>query len=167
MVVFVTGAVRSGKTRYALSRAEALGPRRVYLATAQALDDEMRDRIQRHQAERGAGWVTAEVPLAVPAALRSMEGVVLLDCLTLWLSNLYMDGRGPEAVAAATRDLAAALAETAADVVVVSNEVGWGIVPVDAMTRRYRDELGWLSQAVAAVASEVWLTVAGLPMRVK
>jgi adenosylcobinamide kinase/adenosylcobinamide-phosphate guanylyltransferase len=166
MKILVTGGARSGKTRYALARAEALGPRRIYLATGQALDEEMADRIRRHKAERGPGWSTVEEPLEIAPLLGAGE-VVLLDCLTLWVSNLMMAGRDDEAILARFQELTDALAAAQSHVVVVTNEVGLGIVPMNDMARRYRDLIGWIGQGVGQVADEVILMVAGQPIAAK
>jgi len=162
MKILVTGGVRSGKSRYAQARAEALGPRRIYVATAQVLDEEMADRVRRHQADRDDTWTTVEETYDLAGVLDRRQ-VVLIDCLTLWLTNLLLAERD---IAAERARLVEALAATD-DVVLVTNEVGLGIVPDNALARRFRDEAGWLAQAVAEVCDEVWLTAAGLPLRLK
>lgn len=139
----------------------------VYLATAQALDAEMAARIARHRAERGRDWTTIEEPLELAAALERGARAgqpILVDCLTLWLSNLMGAGRGVEAEIAR---LLAALKVLPAPVVFVSNEVGLGIVPDNALARAFRDEAGRLNQAVAAAADRVVFLVAGLPLALK
>lgn len=167
-LTFVLGGARSGKSAYAQAAAEAAASARppLIIATGQAFDDEMRDRIARHQAERGDRWRTLEAPLDLPAALSALDAddVAVVDCLTLWLTNVIL---GDHDVAAARSDLLAALAATPATVWLVSNEVGFGIVPENALSRRFRDEAGRLHQAVAAQADTVILVVAGLPMTVK
>lgn len=143
------------------------GPRpRVYIATAQAFDDEMRARIDVHRAARASGgWETVEEPVALGDALRRAEGrPVLVDCLTLWLSNLLLGARDLEAAIA---DLLAALDERKAPSVLIGNEVGLGIVPENALARRFRDEAGRLHQELAARADSVLLMVAGIPVKVK
>lgn len=163
-LTLVLGGARSGKSRYAESLFGP-GPRR-YIATAQAFDQEMRARIAAHRAGRAeAGWETDEEPLDLAGALRrAAADPVLVDCLTLWLSNLMLtDSALTPALAAAE----AALAERGAQTVLVSNEVGFGIVPENALARRFRDEAGRLHQRLAAQADRVVLVVAGLPMRVK
>ena len=159
----VTGGARSGKSRYAQELAESLGSERVYLATGQAFDQEMADRIARHQAERGPGWRTVEAPLQVAEHLGEAP-VVLLDCLTLWLSNLMHAERD---LALERRALVEAVAAAENDLVLVTNEVGLGIVPMNPMARRFRDEAGWLAQDLAQVCDTVVLCVAGIPMKVK
>ncbi|WP_225205607.1 bifunctional adenosylcobinamide kinase/adenosylcobinamide-phosphate guanylyltransferase [Novosphingobium huizhouense] len=165
--LFVLGGARSGKSAYAQARCEALGRRLVYIATAEAGDDEMAERIARHRADRGECWSTLEAPLDLPgaiahAALRA--DAVLVDCLTLWLSNLMLGGHDP---APARTALALSIEKLQVPLVLIANEVGLGIVPDNALARRFRDEAGRLNQHVAAVAAEVVLMVAGLPVQVK
>jgi adenosylcobinamide kinase / adenosylcobinamide-phosphate guanylyltransferase len=161
------GGARSGKSRLALERAQALPGELVYVATGEALDTEMSERIARHRAERGARWRTVEEPLDLAGAIaRESSGgnVLVVDCLTLWLSNLIFRERD---VGAATTSLLEALARRRGTVLLVSNEVGMGIVPENALARRFRDEAGRLNQAVARVADEVVLVCAGLALRMK
>jgi adenosyl cobinamide kinase/adenosyl cobinamide phosphate guanylyltransferase len=155
LVLYIGGA-RSGKSRLAVERATASGAPVVFVATGEAGDDEMRDRIERHRAERPAGWTTVEEPLELAAALRAApaDATVIVDCLSLWVAN---GGRGEEAVAAAAARTALTIA--------VTNEVGMGIVPVNALARAYRDDLGRVNAAWAAAADEAWLVVAGLTLR--
>ena len=156
----VLGGARSGKSRYAESLFSTPGPR-TYIATAQAFDDEMHDRIAAHRTDRAAaGWTTIEEPLDLPGALRRADAPVLVDCLTLWVSNLLLADRPVPA-------LEAALATRTHRTVLVSNEVGLGIVPDNVLARRFRDEAGRLHQRLAAIATTVTLVVAGIPMRVK
>ena len=164
-VTLVLGGARSGKSRYAESLAANAHGARTYIATADAFDDEMRQRIARHQAQRGDGWTTVEAPLDLVGALRGCkDGFVLIDCLTVWLNNLMFHERDVEADVAA---LCAALKETTLDVVLVSNEVGLSIVPDNALARRFRDEQGLANQRVAEVADEVYFLAAGLPLALK
>lgn len=161
----ILGGARSGKSRHAQGLAEAAGQRRLYIATGEARDAEMADRIARHRAERGAGWETAEAPLEVAAAIGAAGAdVVLLDCLTLWLANVMLDGRGVEAE---TDGLLAALAAAPCPVVMVSNEVGMGLVPETPLGRAFRDAQGRLNQRVAAAVPLVTFVAAGLPLRLK
>lgn len=159
------GGARSGKTRRALALAEPFA-HRIYIATAEALDAEMAERIGRHRSERGSGWVTVEAPLDLPGAVIALPsgsfGVV--DCLTLWLSNLMGAGRD---VDAATAALLEAIDRCPADLALVSNEVGLGLVPETPLGRAFRDEQGRLNQAVAARAAVVEFIAAGLPLRLK
>lgn len=165
--VLVLGGARSGKSRYALGLAEAASAERLYLATGSAGDEEMALRIARHRAERGEGWTTLEEPLALGAALRAEARpgrVLLVDCLTFWLANLMFAGRDP---AAATADLCAAIAGLAGPAVLVSNEVGAGIVPATPAGRQFRDWQGRVNQEVAAACGAVALVAAGLPTLLK
>ncbi len=163
-LTLVLGGARSGKSRHAEALVTRLPAPWVYVATAQAFDDEMRVRIAEHRARRAAGWRTVEAPVNLAAALQDAgDAPVLVDCLTLWLSNLLLGGVDLAAAAAA---LGTAL-ERAAPTVLVSNEVGLGIVPDNALARRFRDEAGRLHQRIAARAGQVVFMVAGLPMFVK
>jgi adenosylcobinamide kinase / adenosylcobinamide-phosphate guanylyltransferase len=163
-VTLILGGARSGKSR--LAESLAYGERH-YIATAQAYDDEMRERIARHRVQRGEGWVTREEELALALTLTELDGAgrfILVDCLTLWLSNLILgdlDWEGP------TTALTSVLAGVSADVVLVSNEVGLSLVPDNALGRRFRDAQGILNQRVAAVADTVVFVAAGLPLLLK
>jgi adenosylcobinamide kinase/adenosylcobinamide-phosphate guanylyltransferase len=166
----VLGGARSGKSRHAealvTARASA-GGAMIYVATATAGDAEMAQRIAQHRARRGARWTTVEAPLELGAALRAharTEVPILVDCLTLWLSNLMLAERD---IDAATTELLDALAPVAGPVVLVSNEVGLGIVPDNALARRFRDAAGILNQQVAAACGTVVLMTAGLPLTLK
>lgn len=163
----ILGGARSGKSAHAEALVTGSGLAPVYLATAQALDDEMRARIDQHRARRGPGWRTIEEPLALPDTLGRAAGpdrAVLVDCLTLWLSNLLLAGRDVEAAGAA---LVAVLERRPGPVVLVSNEVGLGIVPLGEISRAFVDHAGRLHQRIAAVADRVRLMVAGLPLDLK
>lgn len=163
-MTLVLGGARSGKSAYAEGLIEACPGPWLYLATAQAFDDEMVDRIAHHRARRGGAWRTRDVPLALPEAVAEAEGPVLVDCLTLWLTNLIL---AEADVAQATARLLAACADVPGPLVLVGNEVGLGIVPDNALARRFRDAAGRLHQQLAARADRVVLTVAGLPLLVK
>jgi len=165
-VTLVLGGVRSGKSRFAQSLVERFAPA-IYLATAEAGDDEMAERIREHQARRDGRFETVEEPLALGAALGEhgkSERPILVDCLTLWLSNLMQAGRDIEAEFAA---LDRALAALTAPVVFVSNEVGLGIVPDNPLAREFRDHAGRLNQRIAAQAGLVIFIAAGLPLVLK
>ena len=167
VITLITGGARSGKSAFALEHAAALGARRAFIATAQALDDEMRARIERHKKERGKLWLSVEEPLEVARWLDENAGefdVVLLDCLTLWLSNTMLDGGDVEA---ASKRLVCPMAEAPCLVVAVTNEGGMGIVPESALGREYRDHAGMLNQMVAREAGEVYLVVSGIPLCIK
>jgi adenosylcobinamide kinase / adenosylcobinamide-phosphate guanylyltransferase len=162
----VIGGARSGKSAFAERLITATTRPRRYIATAQALDDEMRARIARHQRDRGGNWITVEAPLDLPAALATAHAdeAVLIDCATLWLTNhLLADHDLP----LECDRLIAALAACPASVIMVSNETGWGIVPDNALARRFRDEQGRLNQRLAQVAGLVVTVIAGLPMVLK
>ncbi|WP_309572028.1 bifunctional adenosylcobinamide kinase/adenosylcobinamide-phosphate guanylyltransferase [Deinococcus sp.] len=167
-IVFVTGGARSGKSTFAEARAAQAGGRITYLATAQAFDDEMRERIGRHVSDRPAGWVTLEEPLHVPAALLAAETpTVLLDCLSLWVSNAVLADWTDTAVLDATATLLNVARSRGGLTVLVTNEVGSGIVPVGALARRYRDLLGWVNQRAAAASDDAYLIASGLPLTLK
>jgi adenosyl cobinamide kinase/adenosyl cobinamide phosphate guanylyltransferase len=181
----ILGGARSGKSTYAeRTLAEGSDPRPVtYAATAPRYpgDPEWAERIARHQAQRPGTWQTVETgenPAALADLFREADGPVLADCLTLWLTSamdtvhawdegIWASGTAPRELGELTRDLIAAYQGCAGPVVAVSNELGFGLVPPDPGTRRFRDELGRLNQAFAAAADEVWLVVAGLPLRIK
>lgn len=166
-VTLVLGGARSGKSLHAERLVMARAPEWIYVATGEAHDDEMRDRIAQHRARRGAGWVTVNAPLELATVLSRLDTAgrpALVDCLTLWTSNLMFAERD---VAAACDVLLTALAAREGDTILVSNEVGLGIVPENALARRFRDEAGRVNQRVAAVADSVIFMVAGLPMTVK
>lgn len=165
-LTLVTGGARSGKSTWAEGLATASRRPRRYIATAQAFDAEMQDRIARHRAQRGEGWTTVEAPLELAAALEEAkpEEVVLVDCLTLWLSNHLLAGHD---LAAEAGRLVDALLACSAPVVCVTNEVGWGIVPADPLSRRFRDEQGRLNQRLAALAGLVVAVLCGLPLALK
>lgn len=163
----VLGGARSGKTRHALHLAEAAGVRPVYVATATAFDEEMQARIDAHKAERDERWTTIEASLALPEAIRAQAGpdcVLLVDCLTLWLNNLMF---GEADVATATDALCSALQQASGPVILVSNEIGLGLVPETPLGRRFRDAQGRLNQRVAEVAQRVTFVAAGLPLQLK
>ncbi|WP_232629520.1 bifunctional adenosylcobinamide kinase/adenosylcobinamide-phosphate guanylyltransferase [Methylobacterium sp. Leaf118] len=163
-MTLVLGGARSGKSAYAEALIESCPAPWLYLATAQAWDDEMRVRIGEHRARRPAGWHTLDVPTALPEAVAAANRPVLVDCLTLWLTNLLLAEADLEA---ATEALARACAGAPGPLVLVGNEVGLGIVPDNALARRFRDAAGRLHQRLAGQADRVILTVAGLPLTVK
>ena len=160
------GGARSGKSRLAQAAAEACDGPLVYIATAEAGDAEMATRIARHRADRGGDrWTTVECPVELAGAIAAAsDGVVLVDCLTLWLSNLMLGGHD---VARHGRALTEAMAARRAPLFMVSNEVGLGLVPETPLGRAFRDEAGRLNQAVAAAADNVTFVAAGLPLRMK
>jgi adenosylcobinamide kinase/adenosylcobinamide-phosphate guanylyltransferase len=164
-IQLVGGGSRSGKSRHALQLAQRYGPRKAFLATAQAFDEEMRDRIQRHQQERGTSFTTLEEPLEIARAARQAESqfdVIVIDCLTLWASNMLLANREDELGTQLEQ-----LAATAIPCIAVTNEVGCGIVPDNPLSRRFRDVAGTLNQQAAALATEVYWMVFGVPLRIK
>jgi adenosylcobinamide kinase / adenosylcobinamide-phosphate guanylyltransferase len=163
-LTFVLGGARSGKSRHAEALVSAHPAPWAYIATAQAFDEEMRLRIAEHQGRRSQDWRTVDAPVNLPEAVAAAAGPVLVDCLTLWLTNLML---GEHALKPAFARLAEALAAAAGPVVLVSNEVGLSIVPENALARAFRDEQGRLNQQIAALADRVIFMVAGLPMVVK
>ena len=166
--VLVLGGARSGKTAFAEQLALRSGSKPAYLATAAALDGEMRDRVASHQASRGTRFATIEEPLGLPSALvraSAHHDVILVDCLTLWITNLLLSNQD---VAGAVSELGATLVQLkAAKVVLVSNEVGMGIVPDNAMARTFRDLAGAAHQRLAEVCDDAYFIVAGLPIVLK
>lgn len=164
-ILLITGGARSGKSRLAEARTLALGRPATYIATAEAQDAEMAARIAAHRARRGAEWRDVAAPLALAQALDASDGQPrLVDCLTLWLSNLMLGGHD---VGAATAALLASLSRQKSPVVLVTNEVGSGIVPGNALARAFRDAAGALNQEAAALADEVVLVACGLPLTLK
>ncbi len=170
-VTFILGGCRSGKSALALKTANAVAAdRRVFIATSMPCDDEMKARVARHRAERGAEWTTVEAPLALSEAIaeNTRSGcVVLVDCLTLWISNLLLETGSPAKVETRILRLIGTLAQAACPVLLVSNEVGAGIVPENTLAREFRDLAGTANQAVAAAADRVVWVVAGIPVTIK
>jgi len=173
--IFITGGTRSGKSRYAEQLAVNYGAPTCYLATAQSLDDEMGQRIRKHQQRRGETWRTIEEPLHLTQVLAANDGIfnaILVDCLTLWLSNLLLlyEDLGEEAESRIMDDvqrLATTLRGMTTPTILVSNEVGMGIVPDHRLGRIFRDIAGQTNQIMAAAASEAWLVASGIPLRLK
>jgi adenosylcobinamide kinase/adenosylcobinamide-phosphate guanylyltransferase len=170
-IVFVIGGCRSGKSTYALQTAEkVLAEQKIFIATCVPQDDEMKRRVARHQKERSQNWVTVEAPLRLPEAIlqNSRRGdVILVDCLTLWVSNLLMKTDDEKKIENTISRLIEALEKATCPIVLVSNEVGTGIVPENKLARQYRDIIGLVNQAVAKTASKVIWMVAGIPVTVK
>jgi len=167
-LTFITGGARSGKSSLALDLAEKLGSRRAFVATMDPLDDELKRRVELHKAERGDGWKTFEEPTDVSNLLEKIDengfSAVVLDCLTLWLSNVMHAGAD---VTQSCDTLAASLLKMKTPVFVVSNELGMGVVPDNALARDFRDQMGRLNQLVARAADEVYLAVSGIPLQIK
>ena len=167
MIRLILGGARSGKSRQAEQLAQASGLEVIYIATAQAQDREMQERINRHRDDRPRHWTTIEEPLQLADAILSHQAphrCLLIDCLTLWVTNQLL----AKADMYAEREaLCAALRNARGDIILVSNETGMGIVPTGELNRRFTDEAGWLNQSAAALADQVVLMVAGIPVRLK
>ncbi len=166
-ITLVLGGARSGKSKFAENLVEESGLKPVYIATAQAFDLEMEDRISRHQARRGDNWETVEAPIDLAEVLKTQstgDRAILVDCLTLWLSNLMINKMD---IKAEGKQLVDTLDGSAGPVVMVSNEVGMSIVPEKKMARQFRDHAGELNQQFASMASQVYLVAAGLPLKLK
>lgn len=168
--ILVTGGCRSGKSRYALKTASAIPGRRIYLATAEALDEEMKERIRKHRDERDPSWQTIEEPLE-PWSVIEREGdsasVILLDCLTLWVSNALMRDQSAESILAEAKRIISASLRARATVILVTNEVGAGIVPENRLARDFRDIVGEVNQSIAGEFDEVVQVVSGIPVALK
>lgn len=170
-VILVTGGARSGKSRFAEGLALSHPPMRGYLATAEPGDAEMVERIARHQGRRGGEWSTLEEPLLVEEAVRANDGrfgVILLDCVTLWMSNLLFRCEGGSAEALSrVESFAGAFKSLKTPLVIVTNEVGMGIVPEHPLARAFRDLAGEANELIAAAADEVYVCFSGLPLKLK
>ncbi len=169
--IFILGGARSGKSRFALELGKQQTGTKIYLATAEPRDAEMSTRIKQHQQERSADWETVEEPLHLSETLQALEGradVILIDCLTLWLSNLMMDKRQSDQILSQEIDpFIDSVAKRNTTIIAVSNEVGQGIVPADPLARRFRDLSGLLHQKYAAIAEDVYFMTAGIPQKIK
>jgi adenosylcobinamide kinase / adenosylcobinamide-phosphate guanylyltransferase len=170
-ITLITGGARSGKSFFAQELAKQYNGNRIFIATAQGFDVEMEERIKNHRAERGEHFSTVEAPLDLAAALRNVPddaAVVLIDCLTVWLGNLmYRHENDRAAIDAAITDFTGILDVISQDIVIVTNEVGMGIVPGNFLARHYRDIAGSLNREVARKAAKVYLCVCGIPVAVK
>jgi adenosylcobinamide kinase/adenosylcobinamide-phosphate guanylyltransferase len=170
-LTLITGPSRSGKTNLAVQWALSFPAPRAYIATAQNRDAEMAERIRRHQKERGAAFQTYEEPLALSGLLPKLSGsssIILVDCLTLWVSNLLGDrGENRDGIKQPLEDLLTVLKGSKTPVILIGNEVGWGIVPDNPLARTFRDISGRLQQEIARMADQVILMVAGIPLVVK
>jgi len=169
--MLILGGAKSGKSSFALNMCNSLNKKLIFLATAQALDQEMEERIRRHKVERGSGWRTIEETLKIAETIGSLDSedtIILLDCLTLWLSNLYMEyGEDQEAIDEDIENLARQLEDIRGAVVVVSNEVGMGIVPDNQLSRTYRDTAGYMNQRIARLSGKVVAVLTGIPLVLK
>lgn len=167
-LILIGGGARSGKSRFALGRALERGPRRLFVATGEPIDDEMRSRFERHRLERGGRFRTVELPYEPETALvRPEADVIVVDCLTLWIGNLLVRGDGVERIEAALEHFRALVCVCPVPVVVVSNEVGLGVVPDNLLTRTFRDLVGRGHQRLSEVASELYFAAMGVVLRLK
>ncbi|MEW6674524.1 MAG: bifunctional adenosylcobinamide kinase/adenosylcobinamide-phosphate guanylyltransferase [Nitrospirota bacterium] len=172
-IIFITGGARSGKSTFAFTEASKISGKKAYIATAEALDGEMKERIEKHKSHRGKDWDIYEEPLKIADVIKKIVGeysIIIIDCLTLWLSNLMHSDYD---LHKEIKNLIYTLkncrggSRTAPTIYIVSNEVGMGIVPDNEMARRFRDMAGLLNQKIAEVANEFYMVVAGIPIRVK
>jgi adenosylcobinamide kinase/adenosylcobinamide-phosphate guanylyltransferase len=174
-ITFIIGGARSGKSSFALKKASEIEGLKAYIATAEALDGEMKERIDKHRAERGSEWDTYEEPLKLPDILLEIKNkysVAVLDCLTIWLSNILLRSQteGPEqqTINESLRNFTGSLKDPVGlQLFIVSNEVGMGIVPENRLARQFRDLAGKLNQEIAKIADEVYLVIAGIPIKIK
>jgi adenosylcobinamide kinase/adenosylcobinamide-phosphate guanylyltransferase len=167
-IIFITGGTRSGKSSFAMAETSRINGKKAYIATAEALDEEMRQRIENHKRQRGNDWVTYEEPLKLAEVIKEIEGkysVILIDCLTLWLSNIMHTDLN---IKAEIEHLISSLVTCRFSlVIIVSNEVGMGIVPYNELSRKFRDMAGLLNQKIAETSDEVYIVVAGIPVKIK
>jgi adenosylcobinamide kinase/adenosylcobinamide-phosphate guanylyltransferase len=170
-LIFVIGGCRSGKSTYAMQTAEKMpADKKIFIATCVPQDDEMKQRVARHQKERSQNWVTVEAPLDLSEAIRQNSrkaDVILVDCLTLWVSNLLMETGDENNMEETIAQFTNTIENASCPIVLVSNEVGTGIVPENRLARQYRDIIGHVNQAVAKTAGKVIWMVAGIPVTVK
>jgi len=169
-VTFVLGGCRSGKSSYALKLAEQIpGTEKIFIATCIPHDEEMKDRVERHRKERSSLWKTLEIPLLLSEAIRKNDhnNVILADCLTLWISNLLLETNELEEITSHIKNLAETLERVRCPVILVSNEVGTGIVPENRLARLFRDAVGFANQQIAASSDRVIWMVAGIPVTIK
>lgn len=170
-LALILGGTRSGKSRYGLGLAARCPAPRLFVATCEPRDAEMEARIAAHQQERGSDWTTQETPLELAPTLKTAQdgfGVILVDCLTMWVSNLLLqEGTSKGRIQTTCEDLVESLRKTTTPTILISNEVGMGIVPDNPLGREFRDQAGWLHQRLARVADLVVLVVAGVPLLVK
>jgi len=169
-ILFITGGARSGKSRLAESLAEGFGTPLCYIATGQALDTEMEERISAHRTRRGGNWHTVEEPLRLAETIRNVDGsfqAILVDCITLWLTNLLLTNEDTDKVIAKVGALVEVMPKGKTPLILVSNEVGMGIVPENALARKFRDLAGKANQMLASAADEAYVTFNGIPIRLK
>ncbi|MBF0111606.1 MAG: bifunctional adenosylcobinamide kinase/adenosylcobinamide-phosphate guanylyltransferase [Desulfamplus sp.] len=172
-ITLIIGGCRSGKSSQALYLAnQILGDKRLFVATSVPTDKEMDARVEKHQKERGSDWITAEVPIEISSKIRELSidsnlSTAIVDCLTLWVSNLMFNNFDDDNILSMTQDLQNALINSSVPIFLVSNEVGCGIVPENALARRFRDMAGMVNQKIAQIADKVIYMVAGIPMIIK
>ncbi|MFH0729415.1 MAG: bifunctional adenosylcobinamide kinase/adenosylcobinamide-phosphate guanylyltransferase [Pseudomonadota bacterium] len=169
-ITLVIGGCKSGKSHHALQLAQKRGSRQIFIATCVPFDDELKERVARHKAQRDGAWKTVDVPIDLPQAISDHDGentVLLVDCLTLWINNLLMVSEDKHTMDEALTNLILALSGARCPVILVANEVGAGIVPENRLARLFRDAAGVANQRIAAVADRVIYMVAGIPMTIK
>lgn len=166
--ILITGGIKSGKSRFALKLAREMGNgEKIFIATARSIDEDMEKKIEKHKEERGIDFKTIEAPIHLGNALSEVRhSTAVIDCLTLWLSNLFFEIKEEEK-SRETDSFVEALNNFDGNAIIVTNEVGWGIIPADEISRRYQSELGSLNQRVAEICDEVYVLISGLPLRVK
>ena len=167
MITFVIGGARSGKSSFALKEGSALAGKKAYIATAEALDEEMKARIDKHRKERSGEWITFEETLNIARLIEDVYkeyDVIIIDCLTVWLSNLMMNDKNVEK---AMESFSQSISTRNCSIFIVSNELGMGIVPDNELARRFRDIAGAMNQKIAGLADKVYLVTAGIPIKIK
>lgn len=167
-IAFILGGARSGKSTFALQEASAFEGKKAFIATAQALDDEMRLRIDNHKKERGNNWNTFEEPLFISRLMNDLKDsydIILIDCLTLWISNMMHAGFDIDKATGEFIDVISH--DSPALLYIVSNEVGMGLVPESELARAYRDNLGFVNRRIAGAATDVYFMAAGIPLKIK
>ena len=166
LTILITGGARSGKSVFAEKRTKQLGSSLIYIATSEVIDSEMKKRVEEHQARRGSEWQTFHAPINLTEALVETDGKgpCLVDCVTFWLNNLIFHD---EDIDAATKELITVLNERSDPVVLVTNEIGSGIIPENALARRFLDEAGRLNQTISQIADEVYVSISGIPLQIK
>ena len=172
MLTLITGGSRSGKSFYGLTLARQHRGRRAFIATATSIDDEMKARIENHQTERGDDFVTFEEPVNIAMVIDKLQkdafNVAVIDCLTVWLGNLYHAFQSDDAaIRSHIEKLAESLKKSELDIIAITNEVGMGIVPDNELARRFRDMAGYVNRAIASIADEVYLCCCGIPIQIK
>ncbi len=166
--ILITGGIKSGKSRFALKIASEIEKgEKIFIATSRPIDKEMQDKIEKHLKERGSDFKTIEEPIHLGAILKKTNpSTIIIDCLTLWLSNLFFEVRESEKLEE-MEGFIRTLKEFGGNLVIVTNEVGWGIIPENEISRRYQSELGRLNQEVCEICDEVYVLISGIPLKVK